>query len=360
MALFGSGRTPDVGELIARRRFPEAIELLRARLEKERYNSPLRLQLADVLVLAGRGLEAVPVYLGLADEFAADGFAARAIALLKKAQKIEPGRSDVEARLASFLKGERPAPVAADPPRPAVAETAAAYEPSGSQMFEPSEIDVSRVARPTTPAPGTIAPGRKPVREFGLPMVFDPTPLPAGEEDSAAAEYLREELLDTIQDVLRDPLPAAEPSPSRVKSPLFEDLAADELKALIQGLRLLTFGAGDIILHQGDEPGSMFVITSGRAKAFIREIGGRRHVLVSVMDEGEFFGEMSLMHNEPRSATVTAAADCELLELDRPTMEDLCRRHPHVAQVLEDFAQNRLMRQREALARSSRTGRERA
>jgi Cyclic nucleotide-binding domain len=355
MALFGAERPTDVGELIARRRFAEAISALRKRLETERYNAALRMQLADVLVLAGRAAEAVPVYLHLADDFAADGFAARAIALLKKAQKINPGRSDVEGRLASFLKGgDKPAAAGPDhDPGPGAV-------PSGHSAFvyEPSALDMERAPAAEEPLPERHGDRRSEPR-FGLPMVFDPTPLPVAEEDNAAADYLRGELLDTIQDVLREPIPVRK-EPARVQSPLFKDLEEDELQAVIRGLKLLTFEAGDIILHQGDDGGSLFLITTGRVKVFIKEPGGRRHVLVRTMAEGDFFGEVSLLKNEPRTATVIAAADCELLELDRPTLEELCQKHPRVRQVLEDFAQERLLTQKEALSRNTRTGRERA
>ncbi|HET8645718.1 MAG TPA: hypothetical protein VFO85_09535, partial [Vicinamibacteria bacterium] len=99
----GKGGPQPVEDLIARRKYDRALELLRLEFEGGRRDPRLRLQLADVLILAGRGKEAVPVLFGLADEFALHGFAAKAISVLKKIEKVQPGRFDVERRLALLI-----------------------------------------------------------------------------------------------------------------------------------------------------------------------------------------------------------------------------------------------------------------
>ena len=69
-----------ISELIARKKRARMIDALRAQLEgRLGPGVQMRLQLADLLVQAGRGEEAVPVLIGLADEFSADGFVAKAI-----------------------------------------------------------------------------------------------------------------------------------------------------------------------------------------------------------------------------------------------------------------------------------------
>src|SRR5581483_4710129 len=102
---FGSGA--DINTLIAKKNYPKAIELIREQLAERNNDVRLRMQLADVLVLAGRAKDAVPILLPIADEFAKDGFAARAIAVLKKVEKIDPGRGEVEQRLAGLIKDSR-------------------------------------------------------------------------------------------------------------------------------------------------------------------------------------------------------------------------------------------------------------
>src|SRR5512139_2709301 len=62
------------------------------------------MQLADVLILADKKQEAVALLLPLADQYARDGFAAKAVSVLKKVQKVDPGRRDVEGRLARQIE----------------------------------------------------------------------------------------------------------------------------------------------------------------------------------------------------------------------------------------------------------------
>src|SRR5262245_6610420 len=68
--------------LIARQEYEAAIELMREQMQGRTPTALLRLQFADVLLRAGRGKDALPVLMALADEFAAEGYVARAIAVL--------------------------------------------------------------------------------------------------------------------------------------------------------------------------------------------------------------------------------------------------------------------------------------
>ena len=70
-------REETLPDLIARKKYERAIQVLREKLAESAPTVPVRLQLADVLVLAGRGREAVPLFLELADDFARDHFIAR-------------------------------------------------------------------------------------------------------------------------------------------------------------------------------------------------------------------------------------------------------------------------------------------
>src|SRR6266540_499645 len=104
LSFFSGGAGGSVSELIARKKYDKAIELLRAEFKQGSRDARVRLQLADVLIMAGKGKEAVPILLGLADEFALEGYAAKAISVLKKVQKIDPTRRDVEGKLAKLIK----------------------------------------------------------------------------------------------------------------------------------------------------------------------------------------------------------------------------------------------------------------
>ncbi len=341
MALEWLGGSKDADALIARRKYTQAIAVLRGLLQQHGGDPRLRMKLADVLVMAGRGPDAVPVLLLLADELAAEGQAAKSIALLKKVQKIEPGRSDVEGKLADLIQAKERPRRGWDPQ----GEAAVGYEPPSwaSSTFSPEHFGTPRVytdeeriaaARGASWVPSTRQ---------------DETPAEGmtGEETLITVGEAEIQILDVIQGALQPPAPppAKAPPPDLpfVDSPLFSGFSRDELVAVIRGLRLLAFEPGDIVLTEGDAGDSLFVITEGTVKAFVRDAAGGRQMLMRRLKEGDFFGEISILSGKPRSATVTAATHCEMLELDRPTLDQITGSYPHVRQVLEEFYVSRAL-----------------
>src|SRR5262245_15483284 len=101
---FGRRERASVSELVAKKKYTKAVELIRGELQKRRRDRRLRLQLADVLVAAGRPKEAVETLEALADELALGGFAAQAIAVLKRIQSVDPGREDIEEKLLYLIR----------------------------------------------------------------------------------------------------------------------------------------------------------------------------------------------------------------------------------------------------------------
>ncbi len=334
------GGSNDVGELVARRKFDRAIEVLEQQLEGQPHDLHLRKQLGDVLILAGRDLEAVPLLRELADAHASQGEAGKAIALLKKIERIQPGRSDVESRLARLIKGKGKPSAAtrggAYQPREGL--SAEGYEPAGAlfsaEHFEqqaeapPSHEERIEAARRATWVPSTRADETSPEPLPAVPPPQEPEPLARGQ------------ILESIEEVMKDPAQAAVVAPSQpavVATPLFEGFSQEELLAVMHGLRLLVFEPGDIIITEGDAGDSLFILTTGTVKAFVKLADRSGQRLLRTMSDGSFFGEISILSGKPRTATVTAATACELLELDRATLEEIKRDHPRVQKVLEDF-----------------------
>jgi hypothetical protein len=339
----------DVEELIARGKYARAAKLLEEEVSRGNRDPRTRLRLADVLIMENRGLEALPLLFDLADEYAADGQAAKAIALIKKVQRLSPGHPHAEERLAALIKSGRRAPAPIAPTGPGAtssvamfsAEHFAAPPPPPPSAPRDTHIETLRSSTwvPSTrqdpadenPPLGIWSPAAPPVPPSPAPAPFETAGTSA--EDEPAIE------------VVPEPAPLSD-------SPLFSGFAEDELIAVIRGFRLKTFEAGDIIIIEGDSGNSLFVVTTGSVKAFVRNPGGGEPLLVRRMTDGDFFGEISILSGKPRTATVTAATPCELLELDRPTLEQITASHPHVRQVLEDFYISRASTQEEAMKRS--------
>jgi CRP-like cAMP-binding protein len=93
---------------------------------------------------------------------------------------------------------------------------------------------------------------------------------------------------------------------------IFAALSEQQRKELADASRPSLYAAGETIVHEGDEGSSMFVMSRGEASVTLVGTDGE----VARLHKGTFFGEMSLLTGDRRSATVTAATDCELLEID--------------------------------------------
>jgi serine/threonine-protein kinase len=91
---------------------------------------------------------------------------------------------------------------------------------------------------------------------------------------------------------------------------------------LLGGLHLprKAYAAGDVILREGDPGDAAYMIVSGRCRAF-RSVDGQEETLGS-MGPGEVFGEMAILLDEPRAASVVAAEPVTLLVLDRATFTE--------------------------------------
>ncbi len=111
---------------------------------------------------------------------------------------------------------------------------------------------------------------------------------------------------------------------------LFSGLKEDELDALAEVTARKTFQKHSVILLAEEEGNSLFIIQKGRVKVSILSEDGREIVL-TLLGDGEFFGEMSLLDGLPRSATVIALEDTEALMLRREDLLRLIERTPQIA-----------------------------
>ena len=121
--------------------------------------------------------------------------------------------------------------------------------------------------------------------------------------------------------------------------PLFADMAAPQIQALAKSARHLRFGKGEKIISQNDPGQSMYVLSSGVARVTV-ERDGRASVLGELVS-GECFGEISLLTGSPRTATVVAKTDCDIVEIDQTAMRDLLRHDPRLADQLSETLSTR-------------------
>lgn len=125
--------------------------------------------------------------------------------------------------------------------------------------------------------------------------------------------------------------------------PLFSQLGPDAFVALLEGLELKTFEPGATLVTEGAPGDSLFAIVEGRVDVVRHLMGGGFQRKVASMGEGEFFGELALLSQGIRLATVIAAERTVVLELTRERVAWLVKNHPSVEQVLRAFYDERLL-----------------
>ena len=111
--------------------------------------------------------------------------------------------------------------------------------------------------------------------------------------------------------------------------PLFEKVAADPeaLGALTRICGLVRVRAGEVVFSEGSQGDALYVIRVGRVRTE-KQTPDRDPYTVRFFDQGDFFGELSLLEDMPRSATVVAETDGEFLVLSRDLFQGWCDAYP--------------------------------
>jgi len=111
---------------------------------------------------------------------------------------------------------------------------------------------------------------------------------------------------------------------------LFSDLEDAELASIAAVARERACRRGEILVRQGDSAGDLFSVIEGRLK--VGSVAGEgAEVLLSVVGPGDVFGEIALLDEQPRSATVVAAEPCRLLVVPHASFRPLLRELPTLA-----------------------------
>jgi cAMP-dependent protein kinase regulator len=284
----------------------------------------------------------------------------RALRLYEELEGLEPGEPVWPARLAEVhrLRGDREAQLAAlvrAAERYAQAGLAAqaiatckvvlSLEPAHPQVRERlldmcarRGIDAPRLPEPPPAAdPGPPPPRgdpEAPLEEILLTeVVAEARPALVAEEDRGG-------VAEIPLDLSRPDLAGGAPSHPLARTPLFASLPYDGLRELIDGARLVGARAGDVIFREGDPADALYVVAQG---AVVPVAEGETRRRLAVLEEGSFFGEIGLVTDQPRNATVEAIVETRLLAIDRPLMWTLVRRDRRIFRDLLRVVRERLL-----------------
>lgn len=127
------------------------------------------------------------------------------------------------------------------------------------------------------------------------------------------------------------------------KVPLFAGMREGDIQAFADLVRERTYPKGSVIVFEDDPGDALYLVAGGQVKVVLIGEDGRE-VILSVLGEGSFFGEMALIDDQPRSATVIAMTDSSVLVLRREDFQSRLRASPEIAIALLREISRRLRR----------------
>jgi small-conductance mechanosensitive channel/CRP-like cAMP-binding protein len=123
------------------------------------------------------------------------------------------------------------------------------------------------------------------------------------------------------------------------KVAIFAPLSDEETTRLAESSKLRVYAPGEAIVRMGQEGNSMFVIIRGSVKVQVPDGSGVR--TLNELRENEFFGEMSLLTGEPRTATVMAAEETEVLQIKKAAIKPIFEANPELVKTIGEMIEER-------------------
>ncbi len=112
--------------------------------------------------------------------------------------------------------------------------------------------------------------------------------------------------------------------------PLFENLSSSERDSLAGRFILRQHPKNSIIINEGDDTSSFYIILGGRVKVYLTDESGKE-VILNIQGEGEYLGEVALLDQGPRSASVATLEDCRFAILNRQSFIECINENPQLS-----------------------------
>ncbi len=343
----------------------------------------VRQKLADTYARLGMKDKAVAEYQSVAGSYAADGLLLKAIAISKVILGLDPGHTETQQALAGLyakkrgdfgpvhmpksmsaaLKKNSAATIRGTPARSIRSKDGAEVEldlDDADVLEEVSVTDTPIVAPIKTDLADlmSMVGGDGAGQAIDVDMDIDVVDAaPSGGGDGVLMGQLVDDIADVPDDIedLDDDdydLPDDEMidivEPVEINTdalppiPLFSDLPGEAFIALTERMNLHQAEPGEILIAEGEYASSMFVIIQGTVRV-VRDMGDGREVRLATLTDGAFFGEMALLSDAPRTASVIADNETMLFEISRELLDEITAEYPQVQQVMQRFHRNRML-----------------
>jgi CRP-like cAMP-binding protein len=305
----------EAAKAVERGRLKQAIELYGELEQRQPADPQWPKRVGEVQRRAGDAAAAVAAFERAAERYVQAGFLVQAIAVCKLILQIAPEHKATIDRLGE-LAGPPPAPR----PPPAARPVAIA---------QGAGVDSVRLGDVMPDARRETLPGGRPSGKVVIPLGIE------------AAIAAAEPELEGDPPAAARPRRAADDLEARralLTTPLLAGLAPAVLGRLITRLALVDLAAGEVLFREGEPGACLYVVSEGEVIVETAAAGE-----LARLGPGAFFGEVALITDLPRSATIRAAGPVELLAIDRDVVRDLVAAHPEVLGRLLRFVRDRLV-----------------
>lgn len=114
------------------------------------------------------------------------------------------------------------------------------------------------------------------------------------------------------------------------KNPFFSGLEKNEIVKLTERSRKKTVEKNTFILKENDRSNEMYLLIEGKVNVMVNNLKGKEMILAT-LHQGDIFGELSIIDDDPRSANIVAAEKCELIVISKPDFYELLNQSPKFA-----------------------------
>ncbi len=111
--------------------------------------------------------------------------------------------------------------------------------------------------------------------------------------------------------------------------PIFKQLSLEQLEALHQQMEEIQYLRGEVLVREGDPGNQLFLLLEGQLEVY-KSFGTGAQIRLNTLSPVSHTGEIALLDNAPRSATLVASRDSRLLALDGDHFRDLVRQEPEI------------------------------
>lgn len=285
----------------------KALNSLNAILKKEPKNPQVHLKIGDVFQRAGDVSSAIAAYHQSAWLLMKKGFQQKALAIFKIILRLDPDNADAinkSKELLMEIESSKMKVPAIPPVEPIVEEKT--REDIALQITGEVEKEV------------TVEPSAK-IEDFL--------------ERTSYKEEMQKQITDRIQQK-----PEVKPVP--LVPSFLVSLPENEIKQLMDRVKPQLFSAGQVVVEEGDSGDSVFVIKSGNAKVVAHILG--KELELATLSPGDVFGEVAFLTGRPRTASVIAMDNLEVVEFNRLFLEEIFERYPDILKKMHDFYQSRV------------------